>query len=295
MTWHSYFAAGPNVSTLAAELAVTSPARPRLHPGLVAGGLMLAFLVSAALLAPVLSPYDPSAHDFDQLLQPPSLAHPFGTDNFGRDVLTRVLYGAAIDLRIGVLAVLFPFLFGALTGATAGYYGGWVDTAVMRTVDVITAVPFLVLVIAIVAFLGPGEVNVFIAIGAVDWVTYSRLVRGEVLREKNLEYVAAGRALGFRRWRILLGHVLPNAIPPAIIFLTSDVVLVILTTATLGFLGLGVRPPAPEWGMMISDGREFLASGWWVATMPGFACMYTGLAFILLGDGIGDLLRVRGQ
>ncbi len=283
------------MSTLAGELAVPSPARPRLHPGLAAGGLMLGCLVAAALLVPVLSPYDPTTHDFDQLLQPPSRAHPFGTDNFGRDVLTRVLYGAAIDLRIGVLAVLFPFLFGALTGGMAGYYGGWVDTAVMRTVDVITAVPFLVLVIAIVAFLGPGEVNIFIAIGAVDWVTYSRLVRGEVLREKNLEYVAAGRALGFRRWRILLGHVVPNAIPPAIVFLTSDVVLVILTTATLGFLGLGVRPPAPEWGMMISDGREFLAGGWWVATMPGFACMYTGLAFILLGDGIADLLRVRGQ
>ena len=118
---------------------------------------------------------------------------------------------------------------------------------------------------------------------------------GEVLREKNLEYVAAGRALGFRRWRLLLGHVLPNAVAPAVIFVASDIVLVILTTAALGFLGLGVRPPAPEWGMMISEGREFLASGWWVATMPGFACMYTGLAFILLGDGVADLLRVKGQ
>jgi peptide/nickel transport system permease protein len=136
---------------------------------------------------------------------------------------------------------------------------------------------------------------VLLAIGAVGWVTYARLVRGEVLREKNLEYVAALRALGFRCWRILLGHILPNAIPPAVIFLASDVVLVILTTASLGFLGLGVRPPAPEWGMMISEGREFLANGWWVATMPGFACMYTGLAFILVGDGVADLLRVKGQ
>jgi peptide/nickel transport system permease protein len=283
------------MATLAGELAVASPARPRLHPGLTAGGAMLLLLVAAALVGPLLSPYDPTTHDFDQILQPPGLAHPFGTDNFGRDVLTRVIHGAAIDLRISVLAVLFPFVFGSWVGAAAGYYGRWVDTLVMRTVDVITAVPFLVLVIAIVAFLGPGEVNILLAIGGVGWVTYARLVRGEVLREKSLEYVAAGRALGFRRWRLLLGHILPNAIPPAVIFLASDVVLVLLTTASLGFLGLGVRPPAPEWGMMISDGREFLASGWWVATMPGFACMYTGLAFILLGDGVADLLRVKGQ
>jgi peptide/nickel transport system permease protein len=276
-------------------VAAAAPARGRVHPGLVTGGAMLAVLVIAALLGPLVSPYEPNAHDFDALLRPPELAHPFGTDNFGRDVLTRVLYGAAIDLRIGLLAVVFPFVFGSLVGAAAGYYGGWVETLVMRVVDVIIAVPFLVLVIAVVAFLGPGEVNVLLAIGGVQWVTYARLVRGEVLREKNLEYIAAGRALGFRRWRLLLGHVLPNAIPPAVIFVASDVVLVILTTAALGFLGLGVRPPAPEWGMMISEGREFLASGWWVATMPGFACMYTGLAFILLGDGVADLLRVKGQ
>jgi len=267
------------VGALAQEVVRPSGGRLHLHPGLVLGGTMLVLLAGAALLAPVLTPYDPNAQDFDLILQAPSLAHPFGTDNFGRDVLTRVLYGAAIDLRIGILAVLFPFVFGSLAGAAGGYSGGWVDTVVMRTVDVLTAVPFLVLVIAIVAFLGPGEVNVLLAIGGVGWVPYA----------------AAARALGFRRGRILLGHILPNAIAPAVIFLASDVVLVILTAASLGFLGLGVRPPAPEWGMMIAGGREFLANGWWVAAMPGFACMYTGLAFILLGDGIADLLRVRGQ
>lgn len=276
--------------------AVASPGiTARLPAGLLAGGAMLLLLGGAALLAPWLVPYDPNAQNFDLLLQPPSPAHPFGTDNFGRDVFTRVLYGAGIDLRIGILAVVFPFVFGSLAGAVAGYSGGWVDAAVMRTVDVITAVPFLVLVIAVVAFLGPGERNIFIAIGGVGWITYSRLVRGEVLREKHLEYIAAARTLGFRRWRIIMGHILPNAIPPAVTFVASDVVLVILTTAALGFLGLGIRPPAPEWGMMIADGREFLSGGWWVATMPGFACMYAGLAFILLGDGVADLLRVRGQ
>ncbi len=284
-------------STLAQETQVlaASPVRARLHPGLVAGGLMLLLLAGAGTLAPVLTSYGVNAQNFDQILQAPSLEHLFGTDNFGRDVFTRVLYGTRIDLRIGILAVIFPFLFGSLAGSAAGYYGGRVETVVMRTVDVIIAIPFLVLVIAIVAFLGPGEVNILIAIGSVNWVQYSRLVRGEVLREKNLEYVAAARALGFRRWRILLGHILPNAIAPAVIYLASDVVLVILTTSALGFLGLGVRPPAPEWGLTISDGREFLSSAWWVATMPGFACMYTGLAFILLGDGIADLLRVKGQ
>ncbi len=270
-------------------------ARSHLHPGLIAGGSMVLVLAGVALLAPLVAPYDPNAQDFDLILQPPGPAHLFGTDNFGRDVLTRVLYGTAIDLRIGMLAVVFPFLFGALVGGAAGYYGGWVDTVVMRTVDVITAVPFLILVIAIVAFLGPGEVNIFLAIGGVGWVTFSRLVRGEVLREKQLEYVAAARALGFGRARILVGHLLPNALAPAVIFLASDVVLVILTTASLGYLGLGVRPPAPEWGMMISEGQQFLSDGWWVATMPGFACMVAGLAFILLGDGIADFMRVRGQ
>jgi peptide/nickel transport system permease protein len=283
------------MSILAEDIGVRASVRPRFHSGLVVGGTMLLLLVAVALAGPRLSPYDPNAHDFDQLLQPPSAAHPFGTDNFGRDVLTRVLAGAVIDLRIGVLAAVFPFVFGSLLGATAGYYGRWADTVLMRTVDVFTAVPFFVLVVAIVAFLGPGEVNVFVAIGAAEWVTYARLVRGEVLRERSLDYVAAGRALGFPRRRILLGHVLPNALPPAVIYLTSDVVLIILTTASLGFLGLGVRPPAPEWGMMMAEGREFLSNGWWVAAMPGFACLYTGLAFILLGDGVADLLRVKGQ
>ena len=277
------------------QAMASSAVKGRLPSSLVAGGTMLLLLGGAALLAPLVTSYDPNAQNFDALLQAPSFAHPFGTDNFGRDVLTRVLYGAGIDLRIGVLAVIFPFLFGSLAGAVAGYSGGWVDAVVMRTVDVITAVPFLVLVIAVVAFLGPGEVNIFLAIGGVGWVTYSRLVRSEVLREKQLEYVAAARALGFRRSRIIVGHILLNAIPSAVIFAASDVVLIILTTAALGFLGLGIRPPAPEWGMMIAEGREFLSGGWWVATMPGFACMYTGLAFILLGDGVADLLRVRGQ
>jgi len=276
-------------------LAGARPGRIRLPLGIVIGGIMLLALTGATVLAPVLLPIDPNAQDLNAMLRPPSAAHPFGTDNYGRDVLTRVLYGAGIDLRIGVLAVVFPFIFGSLAGAFAGYTGGWPDIVIMRAVDVITAVPFTVLVIAIVAFLGPGETNILIAIGAVGWIVFARLVRGEVLREKNLEYVAALRAFGFGRSRIVFRHILPNAIAPAVTYLASDIVLVILTAASLGFLGLGVRPPAPEWGLMIAEGRTFMYTAWWVATIPGFACMFAGIAFILVGDGLSDLLRVRGQ
>ena len=283
------------MTTLAKDLVPVRTARLRLPIGIAAGGGMLLALLAASALAPVLSGYDPIAQNLNAMLLAPSAAHWFGTDNYGRDVFTRVLYGAQIDLRIGILAVIFPFVFGVVGGGVAGYFGGWVDTVVMRAVDVITAVPFSVLVIAIVAFLGPSEGNIIIAIGAVDWIIFARLVRGEVLRDKNLEYVDALRALGFGRWRIVLRHLLPNAVPPAAVFLASDIVLVILTTAALGFLGLGVRPPSPEWGLMIADGRMFLYNAWWVAAMPGFACMYAGIGFILVGDGLADLLRIRGQ
>jgi peptide/nickel transport system permease protein len=278
-----------------AGVSAAPPRRMHLPAGIVAGGVMLLALAGASVLAPVLLPADPNAQDLNAMLRPPSAAHPFGTDNYGRDVLTRVLYGAGIDLRIGVLAIVFPFVFGSVAGAFAGYTGGWADILIMRTVDVITAIPFTVLVIAIVAFLGPGETNILIAIGAVDWIIFARLVRGEVLREKHLEYVAALRAFGFSPQRILFRHILPNAIAPAVTFLASDIVLVILTAAALGFLGLGVRPPSPEWGLMIAEGRTFLYTAWWVAAMPGFACMFAGIAFILVGDGLADLLRVRGQ
>ena len=283
------------MTTLAKDLVPVRTARLRPPIGIAAGGGMLLALLAGSALAPVLSGYDPIAQNLNAMLLAPSAAHWFGTDNYGRDVFTRVLYGAQIDLRIGILAVIFPFVFGVVGGGVAGYFGGWVDTVVMRAVNVITAVPFTVLVIAIVAFLGPSEGNIIIAIGAVDWIIFARLVRGEVLRDKNLEYVDALRALGFGRWRIVLRHLLPNAVPPAAVFLASDIVLVILTTAALGFLGLGVRPPSPEWGLMIADGRMFLYNAWWVAAMPGFACMYAGIGFILVGDGLADLLRIRGQ
>jgi peptide/nickel transport system permease protein len=256
---------------------------------------MLAVLFAVALFAPRLTGYDPIRQNFETILLPPSGAHPFGTDNFGRDVFARVLYGTAIDLKIGFLALLFPFCFGVVIGALAGYYGGLVDSLLMRTVDVMTAFPFLVLVIAIVAFLGGGLTNMIVAISAVAWVPYARLVRAEVLVQKSMEYVHAARTLGFSRGRIILRHVLPNATTPAFVYAVSDVILIILTGSSLSFLGLGVKPPSPEWGLMISEGRSFLFNGWWIATMPGLACLFTGITFTLLGDGLADLLRVKGQ
>ena len=267
----------------------------RTRPFLLIGLLMLASLLFVVFFAPKLTAYDPLKQDFGAILLPPSGMHPFGTDNFGRDVFARVLHGTSIDLRIGILALIFPFCFGVVIGAVAGYWGGIVDALLMRTVDVVTAFPFLVLVIAIVAFLGGGLTNMIIAISAVGWVPYARLVRAEVLVQKSMEYVQAARILGFGRWRIILQHVLPNAIAPAFVFAVSDIMLIILTGSALGFLGLGVKPPAPEWGAMISEGRSFLYNGWWIATMPGLACLYTGITFTLLGDGLSDLLRVKGQ
>jgi peptide/nickel transport system permease protein len=256
---------------------------------------MLATLLFVALAAGTLTEYDPTRQDYNVLLQPPSRAHVFGTDNFGRDVFARVLHGTAIDLWIGLLSVIFPFVFGSLAGALAGFFGGRVDTVLMRTVDMVTAFPSLVLVIALVAFLGGGFMSILIAIGAVGWVPYARLVRAEVLVQRGMEYVQAARALGYSRWRILFRHITPNAITPAFVFMVTDVVQSLLAVSSLGFLGLGVLPPAPEWGLMIAEGRAFLFNAWWIATMPGLACLYAGLTFSLLGDGVSDLLRVKGQ
>lgn len=267
----------------------------RTRPFLLVGVLMLASLIFVALFASKLTPFDPIKQDFSSIMLAPSRLHPFGTDNFGRDVFSRVLHGTSIDLRIGILSLIFPFTFGVLVGSVAGYFGGVVDAFLMRAVDVVTAFPFLVLVIAIVAFLGGGMSNMIIAISVVRWVPYARLVRAEVLVQKSIEYVQAARILGFSRWRIILRHIVPNAITPAFVFAVSDVMLVILTGSSLGFLGLGVKPPAPEWGLMISEGRSFLYNGWWIATIPGLACLYTGMTFTLLGDGLADLLRVKGQ
>jgi len=260
---------------------------------LILGATLLLTILLASLLAGYISPYDPIAQDLSNMLQPPSAAHPFGTDNFGRDIFSRVLHAAKLDLMIGVLCVLFPMIVGVVFGCLAGYLGGRTDTIIMRTVDTFTAFPFLVMVIAIIAILGPGLTSMYVALTLAGWSAYTRIVRGEILVVKRSEYIQAARALGYNNVRIMFRHVLPNVITPAIIFSMADIVLVILSTTSLSFLGLGVQPPTPEWGSMIAEGRVYMMTAWWLVTLPGLAIMIVGLALSLFGDGLADLLRTE--
>lgn len=258
---------------------------------LMLGAGILLVLVVVGLLAARLSPYDPIVPDYSRTLLPPSLSHPFGTDNFGRDIFTRVLYGIRIDLRVGVISVIPPFVIGLLLGSLAAYFGGAADTIVMRLVDVVQAFPFLVLIIAIVAILGPGLTNMYIAVAVTAWIVYARLIRGEFLVEKQKEYVIAARAMGGTDRRIIWNHLLPNTITSCVVYSMADIALYILLAAGLSFLGLGVRPPSPEWGEMITEGQTFMTTAWWMSALPGLAIIITGIALSLVGDGLSDVLR----
>jgi peptide/nickel transport system permease protein len=262
-------------------------------PNLIVGALMIALIVVVAVFAPALAPYGPLDTDYTARLQSPGSGHPFGTDNLGRDIFSRVLYGASIDLQVGLISVLLPFLIGGVLGCLAGYYGGRIDSLVMRVADVIQAFPFLILIIAIVAVLGTGLTSVYIAVALVAWVTYARLIRGEILVAKNQEYVEAARSLGASDGRVIGRHLLPNVVTSALVFATTDVVLYIVLVTSLSYLGLAARPPSPEWGAMITEGRTFMASAWWISLFPGLAVVVTGIAFSVFGDGLADALRVR--
>lgn len=273
--------------------AAAKPTRRPLKPTLLIGLGMLGLLLFAALFPQVLAPYNPTAFDYENILKGPTAKHLFGTDNFGRDVFSRVVYGARIDLQIALFTTLFPFIFGTLLGAVTGYLGRWADALVGRIADIVVVFPFLVLVIAIVAVLGPGLTNMYIAVSAVGWVSYWRLTRSEVLTQKKAEYAQAGRVLGYSPSRVLLRHILPNAVTPAIVYLMTDMSLGILLGASLGYLGLGAQPPTPEWGVMVADGKNFMTTAWWISTFPGLALTFAGVAFSLIGDGLADLLRPR--
>ncbi len=256
----------------------------------VAGGLIVALFALIALAAPVIAPYDPIAQDYMSLLQGPSLAHPFGTDNFGRDILSRVMYGGRISLTIGFLGTALGVLIGVTIGILAGYYGGWLDSVLMRLLDILLAFPGLLLAITIIAVLGVGAVNVVVAIGIFSVPTFARVLRGSILSLKEADFVTAARAAGADDRRLMVVHLLPNAIQPVLVIATLRLGTAILTAASLSFLGLGIRPPSPEWGAMLSDGRDYLQAAPHVAIFPGLAILITVLALNLLGDGLRDAL-----
>lgn len=259
---------------------------------LLIGSVMLGLLVLAAILAPVLSPDDPRAQDVTQALEPPlTPGHPLGTDDLGRDVLSRILYGARADLFVGCGAVLLPLLIGTILGGIAAYRGGWVDLVIMRVVDLVFAFPILVLLLALVFVMGPGIVSIIVAVTIVDWVAYARLSRALVRSEKGKGYVLAAQVGGLPSRRILWRHVLPNVIRQPIVYAFSDAVLVILAITTLGFLGLGIPPPAPDWGTMIADAQPFVGIAWWTAVFPGLAILITGISLFLVSDGLAEGLR----
>ena len=260
-------------------------------PSFVAGISILGLIVLAAAIAPLITQHDPAHQDLLHTLSGPSSSHWLGTDDLGRDVWSRLVYGARTDLRVAFLAVLFPFVIGTVIGLVAGYFGGWLDTITNWLVNIVVAFPFYVLIIALVFALGPGTRSIYIAITIVGWVSYARIVRGEVIVAKRREYVLAARAAGLSTRRILFRHLLPNTITQAIVFAMSDIVLDILAIVTLGYLGLGVQPPTPDWGRMIADGQSFLTTHWELATIPGIAVVFTAFGLSLLADGLADLLR----
>jgi peptide/nickel transport system permease protein len=266
---------------------------PRLRFAPTVGVAILLVLLACAVAPGWIAPYNPLTFDYRALLKPPTLAHPFGTDNFGRDLLSRVIFATGVDMQIALFATVFPLVFGTFAGCLLGYYGGVADLVFKRLVDIIITIPFVVLVIAIVAVLGPGLTNMYFAISAVGWIVYARLVRAEVLAQKRLDYVAAGRVMGYGAPRIIFRHVLPNVAPPVIVYWVTDMALAILLGSSLGYLGLGAQPPTAEWGVLIADGKNFITTAWWMSIFPGVAIVAAGIGFSLAGDGLASRLNRR--
>ncbi|MFN3292935.1 MAG: nickel transporter permease [Gemmobacter sp.] len=268
--------------------------RMRRNPLAMLGLTIVTVLMLMAAFAPWIATHDPIAQDLSQRLLPPlTQGHLMGTDEFGRDIFSRIVYGARVTLYIVALVAVTAPVFGLLVGTVSGYAGGWVDQVLMRITDIFLAFPKLILALALVAVLGPGIENAVLAIALTSWPPYARVARAETLTVRNSDYIAAVRLQGAGPARIVAGHIMPMCLPSVIIRVTLDMAGVILTAAGLGFLGLGVQPPLPEWGLMISSGRKFLFEQWWVATMPGLAIFIVSLGFNLLGDGLRDVLDPR--
>ena len=263
----------------------------------VLGASIIILLVLAAALAPLIAPYNPIKQNFRVQLQPPSTAHLLGTDEFGRDILSRVLYGSRWALMVGILADSIALVAGVALGLVGGFYGGRIDAVISWLTDVMMAFPYLLLAMIVVAVLGPGITNAMIAIGIVYVPNYIRIVRSTVLSLKETEFVAAARSVGVSTFGIMVRHILPNCLAPIIVMATLAIGWAIVETAGLSFLGLGAQPPTPEWGAMLASGRTYMLSAWWVATFPGLSILVVVIGFNLLGDGLRDVLDpyLRGR
>ncbi|WEK06682.1 MAG: ABC transporter permease [Candidatus Devosia phytovorans] len=265
------------------------------NPLSLLGGIIIMALIITAAFAPWIAPYSPVGQNLGQRLLPPSGAHWMGTDELGRDIYSRVIYGSQITLTIVALVALISAPLGLLVGAVAGYFGGWVDRALMGVTDIFLSMPKLILALAFVAALGPGINNAIIAIAITSWPAYARIARAETMTIRNAEFISAVRLSGAGPVRVIVQHILPLCTSSMIIRVTLDMAGVILTAAGLGFIGLGAQPPLPEWGAMISRGRTFILDQWWVATMPGFAIIIVSLGFCFLGDGLRDVLDPKSE
>ncbi len=262
-------------------------------PSAAIGSAVVVFILAVALLAPLIAPYDPNLQETANRLMPPSGAHWFGTDGFGRDLLSRMIYGARPTLLLLLFVVLLMAPLGIVVGILAGFFGGFTERVLMRVTDVVMSFPRLLLAFAFVAIMGPGLVNGALALSLTSWPAYARQARVETAALRRSDYLAAAEMVGIRGVRLLYGHVLPLVLPSAIIRLALDLSGIILAAAGLGFLGLGVRPPTAEWGAMVSEGTQVIFDQWWVAAVPGFAILITSLAFNLLADGLRDILDPR--
>lgn len=260
-------------------------------PSLLIGSLMFAVLIVLAVFIPWISPYQPSEQNLSAFLQPPSAEHWLGTDQLGRDLFTRLIYAARTDLKIMVLAEIIPFCTGVFLGMLAGYYGKWINTVISLLTDTLIAFPFYLIVIIVAFASGAGERGIYITFILVGWIVFARVVKGLSASFREQEWVASAQTLGLPGVRIILRHLLPNVLPQAIVVLMTDMIGLLVAIVTLGYLGIGITPPTPDWGTMIADGRSFITTAWWLSAVPGMAVVYTGIALSLVGDGLADLWR----
>lgn len=285
--------AAPTLSEAPAEEITPRRKRLKVSVPLALGIVITLFFLICAVAPGLIAPYDPLAFDYNNLQVGPRWAHLLGTDNFGRDLLSRIIWAAQVDIQIALFCTIPPLTIGTVIGALVGYYGGVADAIFGRVVDLVITFPFMVLIIAIVAVLGPGLINVYIAVTAVGWVFYARLVRSEVMVLRQADFAAAGRVMGYSDLRIIFRHLLPNAMIAVVVYWMTDMALDILLGSSLGYLGLGAQPPTAEWGVLVADGKNFMDTAWWMSVFPGIAIVLCGTGLSLLGDGVADLLAVK--